>query len=343
MENVEDYTAALDMGKFDYLKVTIPVLRDTIMTDMIVSPAMNGQVGEYEISEVLEIVSMAKEAIRSGRLIDFGHWTNASIIEGGHRGGPMYGQRALAHPFTKPWMFVHTWEQPTEDIPEGLANALKGQPQSSGYLVNPLPDTNGAVGCDVEVVTFEGVKYGGDRNVMLVGDRGLLIPGHDGNFDKYHCQMIPMALRFQNGVKPSDRFADPRVDQIYTMAAANVFDPLMLALLILNTKGIKSETIAVKDSLNKSRKLAGKHLIYPYRRVFSDPYVTAIRGARAPGPVGPGHHASPKPHIRRGHWREYKPGERSFVRDTLVMATEEMRKQFVSSRTHYVIKKETDG
>jgi len=120
----------------------------------------------------------------------------------------------------------------------------------------------------------------------------------------------------------------------------NVVDPVMTALAILNTKGIVNETIRASDKLNSARRKAGKSIIPPYRKVNSSGYVTALLARQERKGEGKGGtHASPITHIRMGHLRNYKSGEVSFVRDTIVNASEEARLNFKSTRSHYIVKR----
>ena len=113
----------------------------------------------------------------------------------------------------------------------------------------------------------------------------------------------------------------------------------MTGLMILNTRNMPRNKVVASEKLNGSCVKRGKPIIPPYDRIDSSPYVTAIlsRQDRVAGAKG-GTHASPMMHIRRGHIRNYASGERRFISDTLVNATEDMRKQFVSQRSHYVVK-----
>ena len=105
-----------------------------------------------------------------------------------------------------------------------------------------------------------------------------------------------------------------------------------------NTRGVVQKKVEVDAKLNKARVRRGKTPIPPYRRVESKNYVTLvmerIERVRKP-PTGT--HASPVMHMRLGHWRNYQTGQRSFIRDTLVNASDEARAEFLLGRSHYKV------
>lgn len=264
---------------------------------------------------------MALEAAIAGRLIDFGDWTQDVIIYGGNRGGPLYGQGMISHPFREPYVFMHTWDGET-----------------AIYLVNPvLPDE---VACDCEVLELQPMVIGGNR-LLMIADRVLLSPSATEDkldWKKYHCYAVPSVFRVMYDKE------NPAINMGKTpegAAAGNVLDPLMTGLLILSTRGIARDRVETPPKLAKARIKNGKPPIPPYDRVNSAPYVTAIslrkaRGRKMDGQGG--HHASPVMHLRMGHLREYANGTRTFVRDALVNATAEARAAWAGNRSHYTVK-----
>lgn len=271
--------------------------------------------------DVEEIAEGCNDAARAGRLIDFGVWTNDVIKHAGNRGGPLYGRGAIGHPFSRSYVFMHTWEEST-----------------SVYLVNPLePDK--LAGGDCECIELQPASISGEK-VLVISDRIILQPPADPeqqkDYKKYHCAAIPSLWRYVPGAEAMNGGVEPA-----NAAAGNVLDPLMTALLILSTRGIQRETVAVSDKLQKARAKNNKPPIPPYDRVFSAPYVTAIQARRARGRVEPkgGTHASPTPHLRMGHVRQYASGVQCFVRDALVNMTEDAKKAWLTgNRSHYSVK-----
>jgi hypothetical protein len=277
--------------------------------------------------EVEDTADRAIGAIRSGRLIDFGSWTNDIIKHGGLRGGPLFMRGVLAHPFGVPYVFMHTWEFGT-----------------SVYLVNPL-EGNEPAGA-TECIELQPMMISATR-VLMIADRMTLHPRLEGGGmawpgdpNKYYCSAIPSVWRFLPGAEELNQGMPPP-----NAAAGNVLDPLMTMLLIINTRNIPRETIAVADKLQKARARNGKEPIPPYQRVDSVPYVTAVNLRRAKGKKEPkgGTHASPVFHLRMGHLRHYPNGIIKHIPDALVNATEETKRAFIQGgRTHYTVKPESD-
>lgn len=311
-----------DVGEW---KATVVQVREAILKGYVVGShmleaALPPAVMQLAPSQddVERIAETCDEAIRAGRMIDFGHWTNDVIKYAAHRAGPLYSRGVLGHPFSQPYMFMHTWEY-----------------ASSIYMVNPLePDR--LAGGDCEAVELQPLHAGGE-NVLMIADRMLLTP-HDGDdWSKYHCSAIPSLWRYLPGADAAgmnNGLSQPQA------AAGNVLDPLMTALLILSTRGIERETVHVSEKLQKARLKNGKSAIPPYLRVASKPYVTAIQARQARGrktDLG-GSHASPIGHLRMGHIRTYASGVQVFVRDALVNMTDEARKAWMGNRSHYVVK-----
>ncbi len=79
--------------------------------------------------------------------------------------------------------------------------------------------------------------------------------------------------------------------------------------MILNTKGVAQRKIEPPAKLNKAREKSGKLPIQPHISVDTQAYVTALRETERMEAEGPGHHASPKPHLRRAHLRHLRSGK----------------------------------
>jgi hypothetical protein len=316
-----------DMRDIEDWAPTITQIRETILKGMVVGSHMFAadlppEVAQYAPSQrmVERISDGCLDAIQAGRLIDFGAWTNEVIMHGGNRGGPLYTKGAIGHPFSKYYLFVHTWEYST-----------------AVYLVNPL-EKDRLAGGDCEAIELQPIKIK-DQRALMIGDQVLLTPeteATDPDWRKYHCSAIPSVWRFMPGAAEINKASPPNA------AAGNVLDPLMCALLILNTRGIDRQTVSVSDKLQRARIKNGKPPIPPYDQVDSRLYVTAIQKRLSKGRKEPskgGHHASPIGHIRRGHIREYADGTTTFVRDSLVNLSENASKTFAAARSHYTVAK----
>lgn len=275
--------------------------------------------------EVGMVADACVEACRSGRLIDFGHWTNQTVIYSGARGGPLYAKGMIGHPFGLPYILRHTWEG-------GVA----------AYLVVPMePDK--LAGGEFEAVELQPLRLRGDT-VMMIGDRIIFqptdTPSSETRWKRYRCAAVPSLWRFGPHAEWTNKDATGKDQDPGTAAGGNVLDPVAGALLILSTRGIVRETVRFSEKLQKARAKHGKPPIPPYDLVNSTPYVTAIENRRKKGRSMPkgGTHASPIPHLRMGHLRTNPSGRVSFVRDSLVNMTEATKQAWQSGRSHYEVR-----
>ena len=320
------FGAEVDLRSMRPWDPTVPQVRETILAKQIVGPDLTSLPmalpGAKEFApsqrEVELMNELSFDAITQGRLIDFGMLPNELMKFGGNRGGPLWNMGGFGQPFSDPWLLYHTWER-----------------GACLYLVNPKDNGN------LEVCEFQPATIADDK-ILMIADRGLFIrqPEKELAANKYHCAVAPAVIRFlqrppgfddiNNGGAPGNA------------AAGNIGDPVMCALMILNTRNVPRETVAVGERLNRARRKSGKLPIPPFDRVLTAEYVTAImtRGARsARSEDRGGSHASPIPHLRLGHPRQYATGRSIFIRDTLVNVPPEQRAAFKSQRTHYTVER----
>lgn len=265
--------------------------------------------------EVASINEATQEAVLAGRLMSFGDFPNTLMMDTSKRAGPLYMQGYLPMPFNDPWIMTHTWEGAT-----------------AWYVVLPLEEGPAA---DFEAIELDCMLLHG-RRFLAIGDRAMIECDHwnpETIWNKYPCRVCPSPWRFLPVV--AEELGDP----LFT-AAGNVLDPVITALMILGTNGVARETIRAPEKLQRARMKNRKPPIPAYERVHTEPYVTAIMQRRAPSlrlePKG-GTHASPVVHVRRGHLRQYKNGQRTFIRDTLVAATADAKAAFHAQRSHYTV------
>lgn len=311
--------------------ITIAKLRDAILADKVLSGP--GVYERYMPNSVqLEHINNAcRYAVTNGQVIDFGYWPNDLMKTTSMRAGKLYNQNALGMPFSSSWIFLHSWNSKTMEL---LGEA---KPKYTAYLVSPFNDQ---LGTGFEALEMAAFTIAGDYT-LGVGDRVVFNPQY--GYDGYNVAVIPGYKRW-----PKDEMMlasaeglgyDLESELSEQAAACNVIDPLMTALMILNTRGVEQEIIPAPSKLNKARIKRGKPAIPPYRKVDSTSYVTAFHARQERSTAAPGHgtHASPAPHIRIGHWRNYQTGIKSWIRDTLVNVPEELREQFRTNRSHYKV------
>jgi len=304
---------------------TVAQMRDVALRRWVTGPNFAPWCGEKQAlaesfaphqREVETISEMTCDAVRAGRLIDFGFWPNEAIKFGGTRGGPLWSRGFIGQPFMDPWVLYHTWE--------GLPGI---------YLVNPKGDK--PTGNSFEICELQPATAKGDP-MLTIADRGTFIFPETPFTDwrKYGAHLAPSTARYLPGAEDTlNNGKDPA-----GAAAGNIGDPVMLAMLILNTRNVERETIRASDKLQRARAKSNKPPIPSYDRVHSAAYVTAItnRAKSRRGESLGGTHASPVPHIRMGHPREYASGRTIFIRDTLVNANETARAEF--ARQGYVVR-----
>jgi hypothetical protein len=320
-----------DMG--DVSNFTMSTLRELVLSSMIMSLSLDAK-SKPSIREVDNIVEMAKEAVTSGQVIDCGHLPNQVLMDMAKRGGDLYKQKAIGHPFRTPWMILHSWSDPTYESELMLSTTgHRTDKMFAVYLVNPLMgDSKSPVGIDLEILCLDPMTVEG-KKILLVGDRTLYSVELSAKTDTYACFCVPSEFRTLASQDADVNALTNRGMDIMAAAAANCIDPIFTILLMLNTRGVRQEIVTVSDKLNKARLKSGKPPIPPYRKIDSADYVNLLMARHQRGEHKGGTHASPVPHIRIGHWRNYKTGERSFINDTLVRVTPEMREEF--KRSHY--------
>ena len=324
-----------DLADIQAWRATVAQVRDCVLAGLVSGGHFHKGPGSETApsqQEVEDLAESAMGAVRAGRLIDFGMLPNEAIKAGGKRGGALYTLGGLRHPFDEPWMFLH-----------GLDGDVhrNGMAPSCIYIVHPLePERPGG---DCEVVELEAISVFG-TNHLLIGDRALLTPDPDDphqisrSAERYGAHVIPASWRTLQAAMEKKTFAE-----IERAAAGNVIDPLMIALLMLNTTGVERETVRASEKLQRARAKSGKRPIPPYQRMTeTELYVTALTAGgkrRARGEDQGGTHASPVPHLRMGHPRTYANGQTTFIRETLVRVSPEARAAFQSSRSHYTVEK----
>lgn len=116
-----------------------------------------------------------------------------------------------------------------------------------------------------------------------------------------------------------------------------------LAIAILNTHGCSIDLKRAPGVTNARRKRLGKGALPAHHDVDASEYVTALRATAGSADRG-GTHASPIPHLRRGHERVLSDGKRIWVRSALINVRNEGAIAFVERRKAFRrVEKQSDS
>lgn len=237
-----------------------------------------------------EIVESLESAVDNGRLFDLGYVPNTAIMSESTRAALIYSAGRIGHPYRDEYAIFHRWE-------EGAAV----------YVVRPEPDqsVNGAFAAAEFVCVRTAGRFG-----LILGD---ILP---------YCQPAASGKGYESEVVPSQlRGPGPFTDAERRSFASNVCDPVMAAILLLATDGVAVDRVTAPPKLQRARMKARKPALPGHWHVRTADYITALQAKSARGRSEPrgGHHASPVPHLRRGHLRTLADGRETWVRDCMVM------------------------
>lgn len=112
-------------------------------------------------------------------------------------------------------------------------------------------------------------------------------------------------------------------------AMGAVMDGVIGLSMMLSTRNIKLRVEEVSQKLNKKRASSGKPPLPTVTHVNASHYFEAMRNSAQKGT-----HASPVPHLRRGHMRNYENGRTIWIKDTIVNA----RSISEIQRDHYEVR-----
>jgi len=310
---------------------TIARVRDCVFRRHIVGMGLQERAAQLfapRQSEVEAVNQSVFDAVTAGRVLDFGYFPNAVMMESGQRGGHLYQAGHIGMPFRDPFVIFHTWDAGTT---HGVPLDRVSDRTPAVYLVQ-LTEVDNPAGGEFEAVELQPVVFE-DHQALMIGDRIVAQRDDDGMMRAKCLPAVWRAKAFTEGI-----IHDGDVEAMMRAGAGNVCDPVMTALMILATDGVERRTIPAPEKLNKQRAKHRRLPIPKYEVVDSAPYITALQARRTPRrkgePLG-GHHASPIMHLRRGHTRGV---QKTWIRDTLVNATPEAREAFLLRRTHYEVR-----
>jgi len=122
---------------------------------------------------------------------------------------------------------------------------------------------------------------------------------------------------FHDGKISSSKFIlEKRRDNIFQYETATI-NTLLASIILIQSKGIKIETVAPDSKLNKSRIKKGKPPLFEYKTIE----LSGFTSKKSLG-TGNGTHASPRLHFRRGHVRTLPTGVKTAVQACVVGSRE---------------------
>lgn len=218
--------------------------------------------------------------IRSSEWFNFGHIEDGVIASEGYDAISLVGSGMLHLPYNS-CMLTHSYDDPVTGIfvqafylvSEGLGAEIPiGSWGIMEFRLAIKPDG---------VMTF-------NPNIALTTDFK-----RRPEDNKYQMRILSNPQRLDG-------------NELY-LEAESACNPVALMILALNTKNLRIEKVAAPEKLNKARARNGKPPIYHYTRVYLHHYLEAAKETRRMEAKGT--HASPRPHLRRGHFR-YKNHDR---------------------------------
>lgn len=272
------------------------------------------------------------KAMIEAEVFSFGHLHDNKLVSESFRGSEFYAADHLRLPFRSVvyWYDVTLDQERMKLASERLRNAPPGPAPTQRYVTIAL-DTDawgatpkgsrGILACDwldadTEDLLSEYARRPREaRSMFLLASAGYFAvqPGDA----RWHGNLIaPLRL-------PSK---DLEADALGALG-----DGVIGLSMILCTRGIGLRVEEASAKLNAKRARSGKDPLPRVTHVDAEMYYRAMENTASGGS-----HASPVPHLRRGHIRRYADGNSTWIRDCLVncrTATE------ASKRDHYEIER----
>jgi hypothetical protein len=248
--------------------------RNAVLDGMIaINPMLELDNDERKIKFMMQAI---REAVREGRMIDFGYIPNELIKATSLRTRSAFEAGELPHPYDH-WLGVSSWEG-------GMC----------GYVF-----TCGKSEREVLCMELYGIAVPGLPPSVLINDVvSIETVDTDGG-----CDTLITGAMLVDNMLSSHEAVQKR--------GANLLDPLVTFLRMLSDASVAIVDVPAPERLNRQRVKRGKTPIPAHTRVLTRDYVAKFHPSRTShGDDGQGgHHASPIPHWRRSHMRHLS-GER---------------------------------
>jgi len=232
--------------------------------------------------------------IKSAQQFQFGHVEDIRIKEEAIRAGPLIGDGHLSLPYQSV-IYNYTLIPDPKDVPPEIANDRV---------------SFSTLACLMEKKELKNVLPG---PFILAADF-IFVPPQALDAKRKFCMILAGGCAFQAN-PPEGRWIGDVVDepgQVRRETLVSVADGVASLSMILATRGVETEVRQPNDKLQKARIKRGKPLLPRITHVNTEKYYKAMEN------VEKGHHASPVPHLRRGHIRRLGEDRTTWVRDTIV-------------------------
>jgi len=267
--------------------------------------------------------------LRQGRLIWLDEVPPLDVLEReSGRGQQMFFDGFIRHPFQDGYILAFNNSSFNRENAAGMKEfaevfeKLGVTDAASGHVmvIEPRAAEKDDLGPPkVDVFAFAAMEVQGEK---------LLTPSVEFIF---HVTKDGLKAEDPDGL--DDAFLEPQQRLAVNHLRHQCSHMLFYGLMILNTEFVPIEAVPAPEKLNKQRVKSGKDPLPGFTKVHTEDYITALTGkpkARSEDAQG-GTHASPVPHLRRGHrrWLDAEHTRSTWVRDSLV----NVRKQVFGDRT----------
>lgn len=264
-----------------------------------------GQGGQ--LSERYErCMTFAILVVHQGEWFDFGSLTNDLFLERTLDAIPLMANGLLRMPY-ECTIFTHTFKFDTNESRE--ENYLYQEPWMQDFYLVVDPRMS-----DLDIPEVK------DHNFLIMEFR-IEIFEHLG-----WCLMPRIVVG--TSFTPTSSVASYRAEVFFnplelddaklSREVNSACDPVAVLNIVLNTKNVRLDRIEIDPKLNRARERQHKPPLKSYTIVHTNEYISAMReGVRM---AVAGTHASPRPHLRRGHIRHLAAGKEVWIHDTIVNA-----------------------
>jgi len=253
--------------------------------------------------------------MKNAQQFQFGEVEDTRIKEEALRAGPLIAEELLSLPYPSV-VYNYTLKPDPEDVPKEMWDqrvkfCTLAAVVPKHKMIEPLPGP-----------------------LIFAADFCFADPNDskfDVRFTRKYLMTLVAGVAFQanpdEGKWQGEVIDKPDVGGLFNQLVC-VADGVASLSMILATKGIPTELREPTDKRQRQRVKKKKSLLPSVTHVDTQRYYAAMSN------VGKGHHASPVPHLRRGHIRRLASGKNTWVRDAIVNCR---TLSDVAGRDHYEV------